>query len=489
MSIKAKLTLSYIAMVFIPIILSFLAIMITIYINVVGIEKTYNIVSPQKIFIKNPLRLITDANNKIFGQIKLESLKNPDALKNREFLEQINTSVSKLKGFIMVRKDNEIIYSGKSVDIKSISNELPKFGSYIDNKSGSFLINNESLFAKQQDFYFKDSSEGSVFLLTDATIVFSTIKTIIIESIAIIIIILIITSKVLSLWMSKSILVPINELKNGANKIKEGDLNFKFQWGADSEIGEVFNTFEEMRKKLKESLNKQMQYEENRKELISNISHDLKTPITSIKGYVEGIKDGIPNTPEKMNRYVDTIYSKTCSMDLLIDELFLYSKLDLNKLPFNFQKVNINNYITDIVEELRFDVEKENINIVLENNLDRSSIVIADGEKLKRVITNLVNNSIKYMDRNNGTIVIELNDLEDFVQVKVSDNGKGISSDNLPFIFDRFYRGDSSRNSSKGGSGLGLAISKKIIEGHCGSIWAESVENVGTTICFTLKKS
>ena len=489
MLIKTKLMVSYIAMIVITIVLSSFAIMGIVYINVVGIEKTYNIVSPQKIFIKNPIQLISDANNKAFGQIKSDSLKSPDDLRKAPFLEKINASVSKFKGFIMVRRNGEIIYSGKSVDIKAISNELPKFGVYTNSKNGNFLIQNESYLVKQQDFHFTDNSQGSIFLLMEANIFFTTIIKIIIQSIIAVIIILIATNKIISSCMSKNILVPINELKKGADKIKQGDLNFKFTSVSNDEIGEVCDAFEEMRAKLKESLDKQLQYEENRKELISNISHDLKTPITSIKGYVEGITDGVADTPEKMNKYINTIYNKTCSMDLLIDELFLYSKLDLNKLNFNFEKIKINDYMMDSVEELKFDAEKENIKITFESHIDNNCTIIGDREKLKRVIMNIINNSIKYMHTNNGIINVELKYAESFIQVCISDNGEGINENDLPLIFDRFYRADSSRSSSKGGSGLGLAISKKIIEGHGGTIWAESKKGIGTTVCFTLKRT
>jgi signal transduction histidine kinase len=234
-------------------------------------------------------------------------------------------------------------------------------------------------------------------------------------------------------------------------------------------------------------MNMQLQYEENRKELISNISHDLKTPITAIKGYVEGIKDGIADTPEKMDRYINTIYSKSCDMDNLINELFLFSKLDLKKVNFDFRSIDITAYLKDCIEELKFDLEKRKINLNY-NHIKKNIDVIADAQKLKRVIMNIIENSIKYMNKDNGKIDIILSEEEAFTVIEVRDNGKGISNKALPFIFDRFYRGDSYRNTSNGGSGLGLAIAKQIIEEHGGQIWVQSEVNEGTSIFFTLKK-
>jgi len=172
----------------------------------------------------------------------------------------------------------------------------------------------------------------------------------------------------------------------------------------------------------------------------------------------------------------------------LIDELFLFSKLDLNKLPFVFERVEIKSYLSDSMEELKFDLEKSNVEIHLIDEIGDGISILADREKLRRVIINIVENSVKYMDKGNGQIQIILKDLGSFVQFEIKDNGPGISKDALPFIFDRFYRADPSRNSRTGGSGLGLAIAKRIIIGHEGKIWSESTVGIGTSIFFMIKK-
>jgi signal transduction histidine kinase len=243
-----------------------------------------------------------------------------------------------------------------------------------------------------------------------------------------------------------------------------------------------------MRIKLKNQIEVSMQYEKENKELISNISHDLKTPITAIKGYVEGIRDGVADTPEKMDKYIRTIYNKATDMDKLIDELFLYSKLDSNSMNYSFAKLNLNDYFEDCVDEISLDLESRGISLAYYNHVPEDTIIIADPEQLKRVINNIVGNSVKYMDTRPGRIGIFLKDEPEFVQIEIQDNGKGIAKTELQHIFDRCYRTDASRNSSKGGSGLGLSIAKKIIEEHGGKIWANSVEGEGTTMCFVLRK-
>lgn len=296
------------------------------------------------------------------------------------------------------------------------------------------------------------------------------------------------TCAILTYFVSRSIIKPLDSLKYGANQIKDGNLSFQVNAESKDEIGELCNAFEEMRLRLKESVDIQLQYEDNRKQLISNISHDLKTPVTAIKGYIEGIRDGVADTPQKMDKYIKTIYSKTGDMDKLINELFLYSKLDLKKVPFNFENVEIKSYLEDSLDELKFDLEKKNIevNLIMGNN--NPVTVIADREKLKRVITNIVDNSVKYMNVSKGKIVIVVKEEIDAMLFEIRDNGQGMEISELPHIFERFYRADPSRNTLRGGSGLGLSISKHIIEEHGGKIWAESEPNKGTSIFFTLKK-
>ena len=214
----------------------------------------------------------------------------------------------------------------------------------------------------------------------------------------------------------------------------------------------------------------------------------MKTPITAIKGYVEGIRDGVADTPEKMDKYIRTIYNKATDMDRLIDELFLYSKLDSNSMNYSFAKLNLKDYFEDCVDEISLDLESRGISLEYRNYVPEDTIIIADPEQLKRVINNIVGNSVKYMGSRPGRIRIFIKNEPEFVQVDISDNGTGIAKKELPHIFERCYRTDASRNSSKGGSGLGLSIAKKIIEEHGGKIWANSVENEGTTLSFVLRK-
>lgn len=292
----------------------------------------------------------------------------------------------------------------------------------------------------------------------------------------------------LVLWIYHSIVTPIHMLKVATQNIKNGNLDFEVQVHNKDEIGELCEDFEEMRKRLKDNAEEKLRSEQQSKELISNISHDLKTPITAIKGYVEGLIDGVADTPEKQNKYLQTVYSKAIDMDHLINELSFYSKIDTNKIPYTFSRLNVVGYFEDCAEDLSRELEEEHIGFSYKNEVDGSVQMIADAEQIKRVINNIVGNSKKYSDKADRKIHMAVKDVGDFVQIEIEDNGRGIAAKDLPYIFDRFYRTDASRNSSRGGSGIGLSIVKKIMEDHGGKIWVTSKEGVGTVMYLVLRK-
>ncbi len=175
-------------------------------------------------------------------------------------------------------------------------------------------------------------------------------------------------------------------------------------------------------------------------------------------------------------------------MDRLINELTFYSKIDTNRIPYTFSKINVREYFDDCIEDIGLELGQQQIELTYENQVAGDIMVIADAEQMKRVINNIVSNSIKYMDKPNRFIRIRVLDVGDFIQVEIEDNGRGIATKDLPYIFDRFFRTDTSRNSSKGGSGIGLSIVHKIMEDHGGKVWVTSREEIGTTMYFVLRK-
>lgn len=314
-------------------------------------------------------------------------------------------------------------------------------------------------------------------------------KNLVVDVMISVILILFFTAAILVIWTYSGIISRLRQLNKAAENIRDGNLDFSINTKGHDEISELSESFEAMRKRLQMNAQEKLDAEQEHRMLISNIAHDLKTPITAIKGYSEGILDGVADTPEKQERYLKTIYNKANEMNTLINELTLYSNIDTNKIPYNFHKLNVKDYFTDCMEELEMDLENQHMQLTFFNYVDEDTLMIADPEQLGRVIHNIIGNAIKYMRAEEPSFIsMRIKDVGDFIQVEIEDNGKGISNKDLPYIFDRFYRADASRNSAAGGSGIGLSIVKKIIEDHGGKIWATSKENVGTVMYFVLRK-
>lgn len=490
MKLKTRLIISFLTIIFVPVLLSGLVIYGFGTYQLRSIDKNYGLEGTTYETVSNSTKVLSRLTKNIFEQIKRRVSEEPDIMNNIQYINSVNEELCSKSSFFVVRKGDTILYSGTSkVLSEELISMLPSYGDAShDSEGGTYLAGDFQVLVKQIDFIFEDGEEGSAFILTSMAGVLPQVKHFFYDLGIALIAILILTGALLTMWIYRGVARPLKKLKTATQNIKEGNLDFTLEAEGKDEIAELCVDFEEMRQRLKESSEEKVNFDRQSKELISNISHDLKTPITAIKGYVEGIMDGVADTPEKMDRYIKTIYNKANEMDGLINELTLYSKIDTNRIPYTFNKINVNNYFADCVEELGLDLEARGVDLGYFNYVDNSTQIIADAEQLTRVIHNIVNNSIKYMDKSKGIINIRVKDVGDFIQVEVEDNGKGMAQKDIPHIFERFYRTDASRNSAQGGSGIGLSIVKKIIEDHGGKIWATSKEGIGTAMYFVIRK-
>ena len=488
MNLKQKLVTAFFIIMLLPILLitAVTGMLAGYQANSIEEDYGYNMDSMSMV---NPIQLLNRATRGVYNEVKLKALKDPAQLQDAKYLNSLNDQLTGKYSFLLVRKNHQYIYCGNLELLDQIEESLPRFGVYSTDVDGGIYIGESNPFlVKQQDFYFPDGTEGSVFVISNVNVIVPQIKWFLIQFLTSLLVIMFFTAAVLLVWIYSGILRPLNKLRRATYELREGNLNYAIQEQSDDEIGQLCSDFEDMRMRLKELIEAQLQNEKASKELLSNISHDLKTPLTAIKGYTEGILDGVADAPEKREKYLKTIYKKASDMTVLVDELLVLSKMDANTMTYNFIPIDIGAYFDDCIEEYSLDVQEKNMEIIYTNHISPGTKVIADPEQLKRVVNNIIGNALKYMDKRSGKLIIVLTDRGDDVQIEISDNGEGISEKDLPFIFERFYRADASRNSKKGGSGLGLAIVKKIIEEHDGQIWAESVEKQGTTIGFTLKK-
>jgi signal transduction histidine kinase len=489
LKLKTRLVVAFIIITVIPLTLIFGVVTGLSSYQKNAFRKAYNLTDQIDLISGNTIQIFSRLTSQEIKEIGQLIQNDPAQLGNKEYLDKLNSTLSRKYAYVIIRKGDTVIYDGNSHITQGLYNQLPKYEDIDSTLDGAIYLDGESQhLVKQIDFLFPDNGTGSVFIVSNIDGLLPEIKLMMWEMLLAGIMIIVFTDAILMMWVYRSVISPLGRLEVATKKIRDGNLDFSLEIEEDDEIGQLCQDFEEMRIRLKESAEEKIEYDKENKELISNISHDLKTPITAIKGYVEGIMDGVASSPEKLDRYIRTIYNKANDMDKLIDELTFYSKIDTNKIPYTFSKISVSNYFRDCIDEVGLEMEARSIELGYFNYVDEDVVIIADAEQLRRVINNIVSNSVKYMDKRNGIINIRIKDVGDFIQVGIEDNGKGISSKDLPNIFDRFYRTDSSRNSSQGGSGIGLSIVKKIIEDHGGRIWASSKEGIGTEIHFVLRK-
>ena len=490
MKFKTRLIIAFFTVIMIPVALTSLFILLLGRYQISSIEKTYGLTGTTLEVLSNPVQVFGQLTVEPCHELKETVLNDPDKMEDATYLNKFNDMLQSKKSCLIVRKDNTITYMGDEMSrVEDVIDKLPPYGNTeTASDGGLYLGGSVQVLVKQVDFLYADGAKGRAFIVTDVGNMIPEIREFAVDILVVIALVLIFTASVLVLWIYRAVMRPLGRMQQAAQNIKEGNLDFEMKWETDDELGQLCRDFEEMRRRLKANAEEKLAFDKENKELISNISHDLKTPVTTIKGYAEGIMDGVADTPEKLEKYIRTIYNKAGEMDTLINELTFYSKIDTNRIPYNFDTLSVNNYFNDCAEDLALELEQRGVEFGYFNYVEEDVRVIADAEQIKRVIHNIINNSLKYMDKPKGKINLRVKDVGDFVQVELEDNGRGIAAKDLTNIFERFYRTDASRNSSKGGSGIGLSIVKKIIEDHGGKIWATSREGVGTTMYFVLRK-
>ncbi len=283
--------------------------------------------------------------------------------------------------------------------------------------------------------------------------------------------------------IEKKILAPVGKLIRGVQEISKGNYAVNVEGNIPNDIGSLIYSFNEMARKLQEGERLKAEYEENRKTLLANISHDLKTPITSIQGYLEALLEGAV-TPNKIEQYLKTIYNNTLYTNKLIDDLFLFTKLDMQKLDLNFESVQLRPFMYDLFEEFQFELAERQVKFQYTDDLEEDLSVNLDGKRIHQSIRNIIGNAVKYGPAEDLAIATRLYRQANWACIDIRDNGQGISPDKLPYIFNRFYRIDQERTKDLLSTGLGLAIAKELIEAHGGNIKVFSVLNEGT--CFTI---
>lgn len=308
--------------------------------------------------------------------------------------------------------------------------------------------------------------------------------------------------------MNRLVMEPLDLLVAGATRIQNGDLNERIEYHGEEELEHVIDTFNTMQETILADKEQRIRYEKARTDMVTGISHDLRTPLTSIQGYIKGVLDGVANTEQKKELYLKTAYESTEEMNVLLQKLFDFSRMESGQMPFSLVPVDLAEYTNAYLaqKELVYDKEKVTFSFESDGMMPETKI---DVEQVRRIFDNLLENSLKYADVTPVAIQVSCKVTESgfmadvsedskendgtgekqkktkrYVELVWKDNGTGVPEDKLPHLFERFYRCDEARN--KKGSGVGLYVVKYIMERHNGSVTAENDHGLKLHLYFEL---
>ncbi|MDE6385434.1 MAG: cell wall metabolism sensor histidine kinase WalK [Eubacterium sp.] len=415
-----------------------------------------------------------------------------DDINETEKLESIKEIVSDIdrEGTLVYISKNEEEFFTSSADSSILnravefSNDENRINSYFLGEDGLVIIIDEGEYQliiinellSLPDFLDNNKPRNIVGTLINKTSIV----------IAVIICTFIIAIVVISLITTKTIVGPIRKITEGANEIANGNFEHEIGYKSTNELGQLAESFNDMRLRVKASIEEQSRADQQQKEMIAGIAHDLRTPLTSVKGYLEGLRDGIADTPEKQQRYMDIIYSSTCDTEKMLDDLLAISKLELGAITLNFEKVKISDFL-DFAKDIGEELKKADFDFEIIDKTKTPVALNVDTDSFSRVINNIISNSVKYKRPDiKGKIVFTIFEYQNTVLFEIKDNGMGVDKESLPRIFDTLYRADKARSNVRNGSGLGLSICKQIVELHKGLIWAQSEPENGLSIFISL---
>ena len=390
--------------------------------------------------------------------------------------EAINNFATKLNryGFsICVEIDSEVIYSNTEFPVSELINYI---GDYLetDGKVHTYVQDymtvitqydmNEkmkvyAIAGEYHEFWSQKNSLTTILILLLIDGIFCIVA-------------LLLISQIFTKRLIEHITNPLDALSKGAKRMKEGNFSEPVKYQGDIEFEYVCEAFNEMQEHITEANAEKESYEKMRVEMVAGISHDLRTPLTAIRGTIKGLKDGVAATPELREKFLDTAYRRTMEMDRLLERLFYFSKLETGNMPLFFEKTEWSEYLEAYVKRYELLIENESIKINIKD-VKKGLLSNVDREQMNRILDNILENSKKYAETDKLEITINIFEEHAYVVLEISDNGCGVSEDKLPHIFEQFFRGDESRNIREG-NGLGLYIVKYLVNAMGGLVDAEN---------------
>ncbi len=288
-------------------------------------------------------------------------------------------------------------------------------------------------------------------------------------------------------FVFKRIEEPLEKLSYGVHKIQDGDYDYRIEYDTDDEFLPICEDFNEMAVRLKSSVEQLAKQEENRKELLVSISHDLRSPLTSVSAYTDGLIEGVAKTEEAKGKYLKIIKQKTTDMIKLVSRLFMFSKMELNEYPTIPEVIRLDQEVRELVDAVAADYKDKGLEIEIKEMAE--GYIFADPEQLHCALVNIIDNAWKYKKNEVGRLEISLKEFGNRYILSFKDDGPGVSEESLSKLFEVFYRSDQARRNPGGSSGIGLAITSNAVKRMKGSIHAENVRPNGLKIIIILPKT
>jgi signal transduction histidine kinase len=297
---------------------------------------------------------------------------------------------------------------------------------------------------------------------------------------------IVVTDRFVTRFMLAHITEPLARLSKGVEQIREGNLDYRIGYEGDDEFAPVCSAFDEMARRLEESVERDRRGEQARKELIAGMSHDLRSPLTSIRGYAEGLRDGVASDDETRQRYVGVILEKTSEIERKVSQLLTMNKLDMEEYAPDMEPVPLGSYVRGFFERSRDDLAAQGMDVTLDLE---NPIVSASLTELDRIMGNILDNSLRYRKSARVAVTVSVRDEDDHAVLELSDDGPGVSDADLTRIFDALYRSDAARSNNREGTGLGLSIVAASVARMGGAVHAERSDAGGLAIVIELPYS
>lgn len=298
------------------------------------------------------------------------------------------------------------------------------------------------------------------------------------------VVVVLLTNRFLTQFVFRRILYAMETLSSGVRQIRDGNLDYRIHYAEADEFSPICEDFNEMARQLQESAEMKRRDEASRRELIAGISHDLRTPLTSIKAYIEGLEKGVAATPGTQERYLGIVRKKADELEGIIEKLFHFSKLDTDEFPYRIERIRLPDLMGELVASVGEEYEAKGLDLFLFENAERS--VEVDIAQFRNVIVNILENSLKYNDKERAAMEVQVRETGGMAEIVLTDNGPGVPKEDLERLFDVFFRSDPSRRDPGQGSGLGLAIAAKTVTHFGGTIRAENGPRGGLSIAIRL---